>query len=480
MNNKQLYKTFLQLKRDIRRFFIYYKPSEKQLSFHTAGSEAIERLFLAGNRTGKTFCGCIEDAIHLTGNYPSWWKGHQFDHPIVCWVASESAKDLRGVFQPLLFGGIVNDSYNSGLIADNLIVKKAMGNNGAVDYAVIKHSSGGNSYVYFKSYEQGREKFQGARCHFIHLDEEPPYDIYLECLMRLSDVDGKGQGKLILTMTPLKGYTEMTAYFMQRNIAVKQDSGQEVEEVLHIDSEFVNNGKYYIQASWDDNPHLSEETKQHLRSSLKPYEREAREKGIPSFGTGLVYQIPESEYLIEPFTIPIHWSKVCGMDIGFNPAPTAVVFLAHDRSSDTIYVYKEYSVTQQTPAQHASSLLMMGLDHISTLCDPSANQGSQFDGVKLIEHYRRTGLKLISGKYAKELAISEVINRIRTNRFKVFSTCRKYMDEKRKYSRDEKGKLIKRDDHLMNALEFVILDGLKYAVTKQEYEYNYNVRPARL
>lgn len=470
----------LDVQKEYFRRFLFYTPSPKQLAFHAAGTKAIERLFLAGNRTGKTFCGCVEDAIHLTGNYPSWWTGHRFDHPIICWVASESAKDVRGILQPLLFGGLVNDSYNLGLIPEDLIVKKAMGNNGAIDYAVIKHASGGISYLYFKSYEQGREKFQGARCHFIHADEEPPYDIYLECLMRLSDVDGKGQGRMILTMTPLKGYTEMTAYFMQRNVLIKQEDGQEIEEAVHLDSEVVNNGKYHIQATWDDNPYLSEETKSHLRASLKPYEREAREKGIPSFGTGLVYQIPESEYLIAPFEIPSHWPKVSGMDIGFNPAPTAVVFLAHDRSTDTLYLYKEYAVTQQTPAQHASSLLMMGLDRIRTLCDPSVNQGSQYDGVKLIEHYKKAGLRLIPGRYAKEVAISEVINRIRTNRFKVFNTCRKYMAEKRKYSRDDKGRLIKRDDHLMNALEFVILDGLKHAVTEQEHAYNYQVTAARL
>jgi hypothetical protein len=125
---------------------------------------------------------------------------------------------------------------------------------------------------------------------------------------------------------------------------------------------------------------------------------------------------------------------------------------------------------------------MMGLDWIPTLCDPAVNQGLQLDGSKLIEHYERAGLRLIKGKYAKELAITEIYNRIRTGRLKVFNSCRKLMDEWRKYSRDAKGKPIKRDDHLMNALEFVIMDGLKYARTKVEYDirHEYNIQPARL
>lgn len=63
-------------KKDIERIqernFRSYKPSTKQETFHNLGTKGLERLFLAGNRTSKTFCGCLEDAIHLTGNYPSW------------------------------------------------------------------------------------------------------------------------------------------------------------------------------------------------------------------------------------------------------------------------------------------------------------------------------------------------------------------------------------------------------------------------
>lgn len=463
--------TVNDLEAEIQKRFLFYTPTPKQASFHEAGATAVERLFLAGNRTGKTYCGCIEDAMHLTGRYPEWWVGHRFTHPIDLWVASESSKLVRNVMQPQFFGGYSEDNnYSSGLIHESLVVKKTMAGGGGIDYAIIKHVSGGHSHIYFKSYEQGREKFQAARCHLIHLDEEPPYDLYMECLIRLSDVDGKGVGRLILTMTPLKGQTEMTSYFMQSNSSI--------EEQQYIDAEVVTNGKYYIQASWDDNIYLSEDTKERLRKALKPHELEAREKGIPCIGTGMVYQVPESDFLIEPFEIPDHFTHVCGMDVGFN-APTAVVFLAHDRDTDTIYVYKDYSVREQTPAQHANSLLMMGLDWIPTVCDPSVNQGLQLDGSKLIEHYEKAGLKLIKGKYAKELAITEVINRIRVGQFKVFNTCRKFMDEWRAYSRDGKGKPIKRNDHLMNALEFVMLDGLAIAKNKRSYlmRNNYNSHP---
>lgn len=470
--------------------FRFYTPNPKQASFHKAGEEAIERLFLAGNRTGKTYCGCIEDAIHLTGVYPEWWEGHRFDHPIVAWVASENYEITRNVLQLQLIGGYSKEGkFTQGLIHYSLILRKAMlsGVNGAVDYVMIQHASGGFSSLYFKSYKQGREKFQGARCHLIHLDEEPPKDVYTECAMRLSDVDGVGQGRLILTMTPLKGYTEMMSYFLEQRVAKpKNDNIQSVEELVNAedyelvrtDPELTINGKYYIQATWDDNLHLSEKTKEQLRATLKPYELEAREKGIPSIGSGLVYQVQESEFLIEPIEIKPYWACVFGMDVGFF-APTAVVFLAHDRDNDMLYVYKEYSVSEKTAAQHAYSLKLMGCDWIPGVCDPAVNQGSQRDGERLIDDYAKAGLYLRKGKYAKELAVDSVLERIRTGRFKVFNTCSKFMAEWRGYSRNEEGKIMKGRDHLMNALEFAMLDGLPLARTKRQVEmrYNYNDRP---
>jgi len=477
--------TYSFVEETLLKNFVFYTPNPKQANFHKAGEEAIERLFLAGNRTGKTYCGCIEDAIHLTGVYPDWWEGHKFNHPIVAWVASENYEITRNVLQFKLIGGYSqNGAKTVGLIHSSLIFKKAMlsGVNGAVDYVHIKHSSGGFSSLYFKSYKQGREKFQGARCHLIHLDEEPPKDVYTECAMRLSDVDGVGQGRLILTMTPLKGYTEMMSYFLeQRTEKLKTDDVQSVEElanqekyeVVRTTPETTINGKYYIQATWDDNLHLSEDTKKQLRATLKPYELEAREKGIPSVGSGLVYQVQESEFLIEPIDIKPHWACVFGMYVGFF-APTAVVFLAHDKDNDTLYVYKEYSVSEKTAAQHAYSLKLMGCDWIRGVCDPAVNQGSQRDGERLIDDYAKAGLKLEKGRYAKEVAVDSVLERIRTGKFKVFNTCRKFMEEWRGYSRDDKGKIMKGRDHLMNALEFAMLDGLPMARTKRQYDMKYN------
>jgi hypothetical protein len=167
------------------------------------------------------------------------------------------------------------------------------------------------------------------------------------------------------------------------------------------------------------------------------------------------------------------------MDVGFF-APTAVVFLAIDRDRDIIYVYGEYSTSGLTASQHAFYLKPMGCDWMNGVCDPAVNQGSQRDGVRLIDEYRQVGMYITLGKYAKELAVDKVLERIRTGRFKVFSSCRKFLDEWRMYCRDEEGKIKKGNDHLMNALEFVMLDGLHLAKTRQSRTPSYGYNKTRI
>ena len=68
----------------------YYQPYRFQKNFHEAGSQANQRLLMAANRVGKSFVGAMEMSIHLTGEYPEWWKGKKFKGPIKAWVCGAS------------------------------------------------------------------------------------------------------------------------------------------------------------------------------------------------------------------------------------------------------------------------------------------------------------------------------------------------------------------------------------------------------
>jgi hypothetical protein len=79
-----------------------YKPYEYQKKFH--GDKSSQRLLMAGNRVGKSFCGAMEMAYHVTGRYPTWWEGRKFTRPIRAWAGGVSNETTRDVCQKELVG----------------------------------------------------------------------------------------------------------------------------------------------------------------------------------------------------------------------------------------------------------------------------------------------------------------------------------------------------------------------------------------
>jgi phage terminase large subunit-like protein len=186
----------------------------KQMQFFEYGATHNERALFGGNRSGKTVGGCYEDTLHLTGEYPDWWVGKKFDHPVEWWVAGDTAKNVRDILQTQLCGKWGDrTALGTGMIPGDLILDTTVkhGLSDAFEAVFIKHvPSGGTSMLQFKSYDQGRTAFQGTSQHGIHLDEEPPLDIYTECLLRTMTVEGI----ILLTATPLSGLTDLMLNFL--------------------------------------------------------------------------------------------------------------------------------------------------------------------------------------------------------------------------------------------------------------------------
>lgn len=185
----------------------------KHLEFFAAGSQHRERCMMAANRVGKTWgVGGYEVTLHLTGLYPDWWTGRRFTEPGDWWAAGDTGETTRDIIQAALMGPL--GQLGTGLIPGDQIIgepTKRPGLSGAMDIARIRHSTGGMSLVGFKSYDQGRKKFQGTAKDGVWLDEEPPIDVYTECLTRTMTRDGM----VLCTFTPLEGVTEVTMMFLQ-------------------------------------------------------------------------------------------------------------------------------------------------------------------------------------------------------------------------------------------------------------------------
>jgi phage terminase large subunit-like protein len=215
-NDEQLLKA-LQSERQ-RRFsefrLKYFIPYPKQKAFFDAGAKHRERLFMAGNRCGKTECGAAEMAYHLTGLYPPDWAGKRFDKPIRAWAAGVTGESARDVVQEKLIGPPLRRAdWGQGLIPKHCLgeISMAKGINDLIDSVSVKHVSGGNSDLQFKSYAAGREKWQGVGLEVVWLDEQSPEDLYYEALSRTNETDGI----VYCTFTPVEGVSGIVRVFLQ-------------------------------------------------------------------------------------------------------------------------------------------------------------------------------------------------------------------------------------------------------------------------
>ena len=395
---------------------------------------------LAANRVGKSELGAYITSCHATGIYPKWWNGKKFTKPTSIIVCGETGQLVRDSVQEKLLGPIT--AFGTGLIPGDLITDKRprSGIPNAVDTVLVQHISGGVSTIQFQSYDQGREKFQATARHLVWCDEEPPLEIYTEILLRTMTTGGL----VLSTFTPLKGMSTT---------------------VLHIKQQAEEGLAAVITATWDDAPHLSEEDKTELWASLPPHQRDARSKGVPSLGSGAIYPVPESDFVITPMMIPIHWRWCYGMDVGWNN--TAAVWLAYDPESDTIYITNEYKRGQAEPAVHASAVRQMKGDWVPGAIDPASRGRAQSDGEQLLNSYQQQGLNLVLADNGVESGLFNVYERLSTGRIKVFSTCVKWLEEFRLYRRDEKGRIVKEMDHLMDATRYAVNACTKIALQSE-------------
>lgn len=202
-----------------RKLWTYY-PDEgplrrelypKHLAFFAAGAVHKERAAMAANRVGKTEgIGAYEVALHLTGQYPDWWAGRRWDRAINCLCGGDTGTTTRDILVAKTLGP--KEARGTGMVPRNTLGKiaPAPGIPDHVDYAKVKHVSGEWSTLQFRSYDQGREAWQGTERDIVWTDEEPPEAIYTEALLRTMTTNGM----LICTFTPLRGLTDVALSFM--------------------------------------------------------------------------------------------------------------------------------------------------------------------------------------------------------------------------------------------------------------------------
>lgn len=405
---------------------------QKHLEFFRAGNDKHERAFIAANRVGKTVGFGSEVVYHLTGRYPHWWEGRRWDRPVKVLASGDTHETTRDIIQIKMLGALSDrpDQIGTGLIPWQYIAGWVPRPHvkGAIELCRVKHVSGGESEFYMRSFEQGRVIFQGVELDIFWPDEECPLDVYTEGVVRTMTTNGIS----VLTFTPLQGRTELVNQLMDPLSEAAED-------------------RAVIQCGWDDVPHLDEGTKKRMLAKLPPHQRDARSRGIPSLGSGAIYPVAEEDFVIEPFALPKHWPRAYGLDVGWNR--TAAVWGAWDRETDVVYLYSEHYRSHAEPSIHAAAIHGRG-KWIPGAIDPASRGRTQDDGQQLLVQYRDLGLELAEADNAVEAGIYAVWERLSTGRLKVFKSLANWLAEYRGYHRDEKGKIVKLNDHLMDATRY--------------------------
>lgn len=343
-----------------------YVPHAKQERFHSSSADM--RLYIGGNRSGKTTGGIVEDIWWLTKRHP-YIKTP--DRPVAGRIVSvDFLNGIAKIIIPQLKQWIPPSQLrgNSWFSAYDAQERTLNFDNG--------------SFVELMSYDQDLDKFAGTSRDFIHYDEEPPKDIYTECQARLIDRKGRSW----ITMTPVEG---MTWIF---------------DTIYEPGTIGTNKDIKVVEVDMAENPHLDQEAISKYLNSLDPDERKARGQGKFVQMGGLVYKAftPDTHVIdpIDPKDLrgrQYRWYM--SLDHGFNN-PTAVLWHAVDQDNRVI-TFDEHYESERVIDYHAAVILQKREAHgrlcDMNVCDPALAQRQAVTGTSIQTEYAMRGIGFALG-----------------------------------------------------------------------------------
>ncbi|MCK7142566.1 terminase family protein [Enterobacter asburiae] len=324
----------------------YLQPYGYQKQFMSKSAEFNKRFLRAGNRVGKTWCGALEMAYHITGRYPDWWTGKRIEGSgKKFWCIGVTQDMARDIQQRQLLGtedATLIEELGSGTIPRECIeLDRGFKRDGQrVENCKIRHVDGGlNSLSFFGSNDEG-SGLMGREISCIWIDEESPYStsVFSQCQMRVINALGIDQDGLIyITATPEQGNTALNQLF------TKNEGGE----------------LYLQEVTWWDVPErFTPQRIEKLLASIPSWQRDMRAKGLPVVGKGAVFEFDDSEVEINDFEIkPLpHWGVIGGLDIGHVHDPSVITITYYDPDNDRYILAKEWVLDESEEARSARGI----------------------------------------------------------------------------------------------------------------------------
>lgn len=338
-----------------------YEPHKKQDAFHKSQEKG--RLYIGGNRAGKTIANVLECIMWITKTHP-----HRK-------MPKEPVRGrLTGVDFKNGLDKIILPLFKQWLPEKYLIDNDWDASYDKEHYTLTLKNK---SFIEFMSYEQDLDKFAGTSRHFVSFDEEPPKTIYNECLARLIDVDGDWW----VSMTPVDGMT-----WVYDDIFEPWESNP------------LTCGYAVVQADMLDNPHISPEAAERYLSKLDPKERAAREHGhFVQLGGRVFKKFDKDIHRVNfDFKVTPEMRVYTSIDIGW-AHPTAWLWHAVEPNGH-ITTFHEMVESFVTIEEWAKRVLLFEREHGIEIYlrtgDPALKQTRSNTGTSDITEYAKNGIYL--------------------------------------------------------------------------------------
>jgi phage terminase large subunit-like protein len=295
-------------------------------------SEKRITLLIAGNRLGKSECAMREVLWRARADHP-----YKIVKPVSqIWVGAPGFKFLRETTLPHFYKWCP-PSWRIGDVNES-------------DWFVkIRRIDGGICTIYFKTYDQGREVWQGAGVGFIHLDEEHPQEIYKEARARLVDT----RGRMLITLTPVSG---MGWIYDRLYVPGLNERREQIEVIEGALAEYDESRPFCVGRVLV--PHLTyEDVIAFAEEYPDPDELAIRVFGQFRKRAGLIFKDFEpARHVVPRFDVPDGWMVWGGLDPGFHGFAALLMAIS---PTGSMFVVREFFSSAETTLARLEALAAM-------------------------------------------------------------------------------------------------------------------------
>lgn len=190
-----------------------------------------------------------------------------------------------------------------------------------------------------RSYDQDLESWKSGQYQMIHLDEEPPLNVFLECLERTRTT----KGKIIIT------------------VAVDDADVSWIPECIQNPMKVIGTDSFlWSKIGVEDVPNslypLDEKKNVFRQYDGTVFEKAVRFGDLISVAGRWIPEFQKEIHCIPSFPIPDSWKRFRAIDPG-TAAPTACLWCAVHPSTKMFFIYREYYKAGTTIGERCSDII---------------------------------------------------------------------------------------------------------------------------